>query len=107
MYKRWYDNYPELKQLILLLEKVDDSYTDLIAQDFIQIITEKYRNQFDDVIRKLSENPPPKYNRWYDTNYDLHTCIEFIKTLDDTEKVELVNSLIMDLYTFITNVDDE
>ncbi len=107
MYKRWYDSYPELKQLLLLLEKVDDSYTDLIAQDFLQIIVAKYKDRFDEAIRKMSENPPPKYNRWYDMNYDLHTCIEFIKTLDDDEKVELVNSLIMALYGFITNVDDE
>ena len=30
-----------------------------------------------------------------------------IKTLEDNEKISLVNSFIMSLMTFITNVDDE
>ena len=107
MYTRWYDKYPELQQLLQLLEKVDEYYIDIIAQDFLQIIMEKYGSQFDDVIKRLSENPPPGYNRWYDKNYDLHTCIEFIKTLEDEERKELVNSFIIALLSFITNVDDE
>ena len=107
MYNRWYDKYPDLKQLLTLLEAVDDSYTDLIAQDFIQIIVSQYKDKFDEVIKHLSDNPPPRYSRWYDQNYDLHTCIEFIKTLEDTEKNELINTLITSLYSYITNVDYE
>ena len=107
MYNRWYDKYPDLKQLLSLLEAVDDNYSNIIAQDFLQIILAKYQNQFDDVIKTLSDNAPPRYSRWYDKNYDLHTCIEFIKTLDDNEKKVLINDLIMSLYSYITNVDDE
>ena len=107
MYNRWYDKYPQLKQLLSLLEKVPPNYADIIAQDFLQIITAKYKDRFDEVIEKLSVNAPPRYNRWYDKNYDLHTCIEFIKMLDDDEKPELISSLIMSLLSFITNVDDE
>ena len=107
MYNRWYDKYPQLKELLSLLEKVPPTYADVIAQDFLQIITDKYKDKFDDVIRELSQNAPPRYNRWYDNNYDLHTCIEFIKTLNDDEKPELINSFIMSLLSFITNVDDE
>ena len=55
----------------------------------------------------MNDNPPPRYNRWYDNNYNLHTCIEFIKTLKDNEKAELINAFIMSLLSFITNVDDE
>ena len=107
MYNRWYDKYPDLKQLLTLLESVPKEYADIIAQDFLQIILAKYQDKFDDVIKDMSKNPPPRYNRWYDKNYDLHTCIEFIKSLDDSEKTELINSLIMSLLSFITNVDDE
>ena len=107
MYNRWYDQYSELKSLLELLENVDKQYINLIAQDFLQIILEKYADKFDAAIKKMSDNAPPRYNRWYDENYDLHTCIEFIKTLDDNEKKELVNSFIMSLLSFITNVDDE
>lgn len=106
-YKRWYDKYPELKSLLTLLETVDDYNVELIAQDFLQIILDKYKTEFDKTIKHMTDNPPPGYNRWYDKNYNLHTCIEFIKILDDNEKKELINSFIMSLMSFITNVDNE
>lgn len=105
MYNRWYDKYSELKTLLILLEKVDKSNIELIAQDFLQIILEKYKDEFDKFIKEMSENHPPVYKRWYDEDYNLHTCIEFIKTLSDNEKIELINSFIMSLMSFITNVD--
>ena len=107
MYNRWYDKYPDLKQLLLLLETVDEYTIDLISQDFLQIILARYKDEFDISIKNMNDNPPPRYNRWYDNNYNLHTCIEFIKTLKDNEKAELINAFIMSLLNFITNVDDE
>ena len=107
MYNRWYDKYSDLKHLLLLLETVDEYNIEIIAQDFLQIILSKYKEKFDSVIEHLNNNPPPRYNRWYDKNYNLHTCIEFIKTLSDNEKAELINAFIMSLLSFITNVDDE
>ena len=107
MYNRWYDKYSDLKSLLLLLETVDEYNIELIAQDFLQIILAKYNDKFDSAIKNMSDNAPKSYNRWYDKNYNLHTCIEFIKTLDDNEKTELINSFIMSLLSFITNVDDE
>ena len=108
MYNRWYDKYPDFKSLLTLLESVDKQHMDIIAHDFLQIIIEKYKDRFDDFIQHMSENAPPRYNRWYDENYELHTCIQFIKSLEnDEERIELINSFIMSLLTFITNVDDE
>lgn len=107
MYNRWYDKHPDLKSLLSLLETVDEYNIELIAQDFLQIIMSNYKNQFDDMIYNLSKNTPPNYNRWYDENYNLHTCIEFIKILDDSEKDKLIKAFIMSLLSFITNVDDE
>lgn len=91
----------------MLLETLDDYHIEIIAQDFLQIITTKYQDKFDLAIQRMSDNAPPGYNRWYDENYNLHTCIEFVKLLDDNEKIELINSFIMSLLSFITNVDDE
>ena len=107
MFNRWYDKYPNLKSLLILLEKVDRNHIDVISQDFLQIIMERYHDKFDNVIQHLSENSPPRYNRWYDENYNLHTCIEFIKTLNDREREFLVNEFIMSVMSFITNVDNE
>ena len=107
MYNRWYDKYPDLKQLLMLLETLDEYNIEIISQDFLQIILSKYQAEFDFAIEHMNNNPPPRYSRWYDRNYNLHTCIEFIKTLEDNEKAELINSFIMSLLSFITNVDDE
>ncbi len=103
IYNRWYDKYANLKNLLVLLQKVDDYNIELIAQDFLQIILERYKNEFDTAIQNMAKNPVPRYNRWYDKNYNLHTCIEFIKTLDDSAKEELINAFILSLLGFITN----
>ena len=107
LYNRWYDKYSDLKSLLSLLETVDKNHLDQIAQDFIQIILAKYNNRFDEAIKLMSENAPPRYCRWYDENYNLHTCIEFIKILDDNEKKELINTFIMALLDFMASVDNE
>lgn len=104
-YSRWYDQYPDLKSLLSLLEKVDEENIDIIAQDFLQIIMDKYGSVFDNKLLNIEKNAPPKYKRWYDDNYNLHTCIEFIKTLEEKEKKELIRTFIMALMSFITNVD--
>ncbi len=102
-YSRWYDKYENLKNLLTLLEKVDSGNVEIIAQDFLQIIISKYQDKFDAAIEKMNQNQVPRYNRWYDKNYDLHTCIEFIKNIDDDAREELINDFIMSLLTFITN----
>ena len=101
-FNRWYDKYSNLKNLLLLLQKVDDYCIELIAQDFLQIALDKHKDKFDTVLQNMSKNPLPRYNRWYDKNYNLHTCIEFIKTLEDPEKEELINAFIMSVLSFIT-----
>lgn len=105
-FKRWYDGFPHLKAIILLLENVEEKNLELIAQDFLQIIMDKYNKQFDEIIKILDENAPPRYSRWYDKNYNLHTCIEFVKTLDDSEKEVLINLFLVSLLSFIENVDN-
>lgn len=106
-YSRWYDKYSDLKSLMKLLEQLDEYSLELIAQDFIQIITGKYQNEFDKVIKKLSDNAPPDYKRWYDRNYNLHTCIEFIKTIEnEEERMEIINSFITALLSFASGYEN-
>ncbi len=106
-YSRWYDKYSDLKSLLTLLENVDKAHLDDIAQDFLQIILSKYQAKFDEAIKLMSINAPPKYSRWYDKNYNLHTCIEFIKILDENEKKELINAFIMALLDYAASADYE
>ena len=107
-FARWYDKYPDLKLLLQLLSNVDDYTIELIAQDFMQIIMTKYKDKFDNIIENLSNNAPPGYKRWYDRNYNLHTCIEFIKTLEtDKEREEIINSFITALLSFSVSADND
>lgn len=106
-YNRWYDKYSDLKSLLSLLETIDKENLDNIAQDFIQIICSKYHEKFDEAIQIMSQNAPPRYCRWYDENYNLHTCIEFIKIINDNEKKELINSFIMALLDYAATTDNE
>ena len=106
-FERWYDKYPDLKSLLELLENVDEYNIELIAQDFIQIIAVKYQKEFDKAIQELAKNAPPGYKRWYDKSYNLHTCIEFIKTInDEEEKKALINAFIMSVLSFAQEADN-
>jgi len=106
-YSRWYDKYSDLKSLMKLLEQLDEYSLELVSQDFIQIITGKYKNEFDKVIKNLSDNAPPDYKRWYDRNYNLHTCIEFIKTIhNEEEKIEIINSFITAILSFASGYEN-
>ncbi len=106
VYKRWYDKYSELNSLLSLLEGIDSNLIDVISQDFLQIIMSKYKDKFDSAMIDLSSTAPKRYNRWYDLNYNLHTSIEFLKTLNDNEKEELINAFISSIMSFVTNVDN-
>lgn len=106
-YNRWYDKYPELKSLLNLLESIDEAYRELIAQDFLQIVMSQYSDQFDEVIKNISDNAPSEYSRWYDKDYNLHTCLEVIRFLDDNEKKQLINAFINALLSFVAHNDNE
>lgn len=105
-FKRWYDKYSDLQSLLKLLETVNEQNLEVIAEDFIQVLMSRYGSKFDDVIKTLNENAPPRYGRWYDDDYNLHTCIEFIKILEEDEKKELIDMFIMSVLSFVTNNDN-
>ena len=106
-YKRWYDDYNDLKSLLDLLEKLTPNQVEAISEDFLQIIMNRNKSRLDEVIKTLSDNAPPRYSRWYDKNYNLHTWIEFIRISNDNERKEIINSFIMSLLNYVASVDNE
>ena len=94
MYNRWYDKYPELKSLLILLETVDKQYLEIIAHDFLQIILEKYSEKFDEVLQQMSDNPPPRYNRWYDENEATGKTLAILQNLDPQSRKILSREII-------------
>ncbi len=103
-YLRWYDKDPSLKEFMTLLEALDPQVVDLLAQDFIQIIVNSGFINVDSSIDLLNKNSPGRFNRWYDKNYHLHTCIELLKTLPDEEKHQLLETFKESCFEFITNI---
>ncbi len=103
-YLRWYDKDPLLKEFMTLLETLDPESVELLAQDFIQIIMDSGLINIDSTIDLLNKNSPNRYNRWYDKNYHLHTCIELLKNLEETQKQQLLEKLREACFEFITNM---
>ncbi|MDD3237177.1 MAG: hypothetical protein PHV37_03690 [Candidatus Gastranaerophilales bacterium] len=85
-YLRWYDKDPVLKEFMNILEALPKDTVNMVAQDFIQIIMESGLIDADYTISMLDKTSPRQYNRWYDKDYNLHTCIELLKNLDEQKK---------------------
>ena len=103
-YLRWYDKDPSLREFMTLLETLDPEVIDALAQDFIQIIMNSGFINIDSTIDLLNKTAPGKYNRWYDKNYHLHTCVELLKNLPDQEKQQLLETFKESCFEFITNL---
>lgn len=103
-YLRWYDKDPVLKEFMALLESLDPQIVDILAQDFIQIIMNSGFINIDSTIDLLNKNSPSRYNRWYDKNYNLHTCIELLRSLPENQKQQLIETFKESCFQFITNI---
>lgn len=101
---RWYDKDPVLKEFMGLLETLDPQTVDILAQDFIQVIMDSGFTNVDSTIDLLNKNSPNQFNRWYDKNYNLHSCIELLKNLPQEQKVQLIESFKESFFHLITNI---
>lgn len=106
-YSRWYDKDERLKEFLTSLQELDEYSLYLVAKEFLQIIVSKYSGSNDKSINSLSSKSAGKYNRWYDWNYDLHTCVEFLKDLDENARHELVKEFKEVCIEHLTNYHQE
>lgn len=103
-YLRWYDKDPILKDFMNLLETLDPQTVELLAQDFIQVIMESGLINIDSTISYLDKNSPRQFNRWYDQNYNLHTCIELLKNIENDKKALLIENFKESFFHLITDI---
>ena len=106
-YTRWYDKDEKLREFLTSLQELDEYSLYLVAKEFLQIIVSKYSGTNDQSINALSSKSAGKYNRWYDWNYDLHTCVEFLKDLDQDSRHELVKEFKEVCIEHLTNYHQE
>ena len=93
-YVRWYDRNPELKEAFELIEGLDVSVQEQIAQDLIQILMNDFGLNLDAEINRISQGYTYECKRWYDKNIDFFTAFEIIKTLPENLQNEIVKQII-------------
>ena len=103
-YTRWYDKDPVIQEFMNALERLDQDTISLLAQDFIQIMMEDDEINAEEILQSLIKNVPPGYNRWYDTNYDLHSCLEIIKTLPFEKQQSIISKFKESMYQIIATM---
>lgn len=89
-FTRWYDKDPRLKEFLVSIEQLDEYSLYLVAKEFLQLIVGKHQGSNDEAINSMNTKNITKFNRWYDWNYDLHTCVEYLKDLDIEDRHELI-----------------
>lgn len=91
-FKRWYDKDSRLSDFLGSLQELDEYSLYLVAKEFLQIIVNKHVGENDSSINSMNDKTVAKYNRWYDWNYDLHTCVEYLKDLDQDARHDLIQA---------------
>lgn len=102
-YLRWYDKEPVIRDFMKSLEKLEPDVVALLAQDFIQTMMDDETINADGALKALIENVPPGYNRWYDKNYDLHSCLQVLKSLEPEHQKILVEKFKEAMYQLLAD----
>ena len=103
-YLRWYDKDPVIKEFMGALERLDQETIALLAQDFIQTMLEDEQISADGALQSLIQNTPPGYNLWYDKNYDLHSCLEVLKSLEPDHQKRVIEKFREAMYQLIATM---
>ncbi|HBG49494.1 MAG TPA: hypothetical protein DDW90_08350 [Cyanobacteria bacterium UBA9971] len=98
-HKRWYDKNEALKQIMEILESSDPETQNDIANDIIQLIVNK-QYDIDNFIQVINHEIPFNRNRWYDQDETMHSAVEMLKNIDETEKKELFKEILTTLLNF-------
>ena len=101
---RWYDKDPVIKEFMNALERLEQDTIALLAQDFIQTMMEDEQLSTDSAIQSLIKNVPPGYNRWYDKNYNLHSCLELLKSLSPEHQKRVIEKFRESMYQLVTTM---
>lgn len=99
---RWYDKDSELSKVFAVIQKLDVTLQDKLAQEILQIIMCELKLDLDEEINRVTKNYTYKCQRWYDKNIDLSSSFEIIKSLDDRKRKEVTNKIIESvLYVYL------
>lgn len=104
---RWYDKDSELSKVFAVIQKLDVTLQDKLAQEILQIIMCELKLDLDEEINRVTKNYTYKCQRWYDKNIDLSSSFEIIKSLDDRKRKEVTNKIIESVLYFYLDSENE
>lgn len=97
-YSRWYDKDNNLKIIVETLEKMSDGIKLSVANDIIQMVME--RSDTDRVIEVLNSSYIADRRRWYDANETLHSAVELLKYIEETERTYILYEIAASIIHF-------
>ena len=86
---RWYDKDRYLSAFMTLLETLDEKVQSEVAIDILAAIPKVISMDCVVFLKIVEENDPRKYNRWYDKNPHIHSVVEAIRQLSNSDREAL------------------
>lgn len=94
--KRWYENNPDLTELLNFIQSLDVESQNIISQHLLQILVNECGIDLDKEISKFSTNNY-SYNRWYDKNINTSTALELLKNLPEVKQKFVIKRIITEI----------
>ncbi len=101
---RWYDKDKYLSAFMTLLQGLSEDIQSKVAVDIMLYVPKVIEKDFSKFIKIVAEHDPRQYQRWYDKNPHLHTAIESIRNMNQSEREKLIGA-ISDIIIKYTNQD--
>lgn len=90
---RWYDKDKYLSAFMTLLQGLPEDVQSEVALNILLYVPKVIEEDFSKFIKIVAEHNPKQYQRWYDHNPNLHTAVESIRRLSQTEREKLLSSI--------------
>ena len=88
---RWYEKDEHLKALLSLMEDLNSDEQCEIATEIIIKASEFSDREYAKIVDEVGSFDPKDYKRWYDKNPSIHTAIEALRDLDESQRNTIIN----------------
>jgi len=88
--KRWYEKDEYLKAFMSLLEQIPVEEQCEIAVDIILQASSYIDRDYSKMVSDIGNFDPKDFKRWYDKNPNLHTAIESLRDLSESQREEII-----------------
>ena len=90
---RWYENHPEIKELMSFIRTLEREKQIFITQQMLQILINECDMDLDSELTRISKNNYT-YKRWYDKDPILKEALELLRLSPDETKSEAAEFML-------------